>query len=79
MGKSFCFGVSITSDNVTNGSETFVVLEVCSGDKVYSIDSHSLSTSDMVTTSSTMSSGSVSINFYQLLPYSELLMFDRFD
>ncbi|XP_018487788.2 uncharacterized protein LOC108858337 [Raphanus sativus] len=59
VGKSFCFGVSITSDNVTNGSETFVVLEVCSGDKVYSIDSHSLSTSDMVTNSSTMSSGSV--------------------
>ncbi|KAF8049214.1 hypothetical protein N665_2275s0003 [Sinapis alba] len=34
VGKSFCFGVSICSDNVTNGSDTFLVLEVYSGDKV---------------------------------------------
>ncbi|KAF2541407.1 hypothetical protein F2Q68_00031119 [Brassica cretica] len=59
VGKSFCFGISITSDNVTNGSDTFVVLEVCSGDEVLTIETDSQSNSDMVTTSSTMSSGSV--------------------
>ncbi|KAH0859152.1 hypothetical protein HID58_087413 [Brassica napus] len=58
VGKSFCFGISITSDNVTNGSDTFVVLEVCSGDKVLTIETDSQSNYDMVTTSSTMSSGS---------------------
>ncbi|KAF3529185.1 hypothetical protein DY000_02040243 [Brassica cretica] len=58
VGKSFCFGISISSDNVTNGSDTFVVLEVCSGDKVLTIQTDSQSNSDMVTTSSTMSSGS---------------------
>ena len=63
VGKSFCFGISISSDNVTNGSDTFVVLEVCSGDKVLTIQTDSQSNSDMVTTSSTMSSGSVSIFF----------------
>ncbi|CAN7045145.1 unnamed protein product, partial [Brassica rapa subsp. trilocularis] len=45
---------------------TFVVLEVCSGDKVLTIETDSQSNSDMVTTSSTMSSGSVSIFFYLL-------------
>ncbi|KAG2314947.1 hypothetical protein Bca4012_065753 [Brassica carinata] len=58
LGKAFCFRISITSDNVTNGSDSFVVLEVCSGDKVLTIDTNSQSNSDMVTTSSTMSSGS---------------------
>ncbi|CAF1753621.1 unnamed protein product [Brassica napus] len=66
VGKSFCFGISITSDNVTNGSDTFVVLEVCSGDKVLTIETDSQSNYDMVTTSSTMSSGSVSIFFILL-------------
>ncbi|KAG2298598.1 hypothetical protein Bca52824_035070 [Brassica carinata] len=59
VGKSFCFGLSITSDNVTNGSDTFVVLEVCSGDNVLTCKTVSQSNSDMVTNSSTMSSGSV--------------------
>ncbi|KAH0901299.1 hypothetical protein HID58_040802, partial [Brassica napus] len=59
VGKSFCFGLYISSDNVTNGADTFVVLEVCSGDKVLSIENGSYSFSGMATTSSTMSSGSV--------------------
>ncbi|KAL0707132.1 hypothetical protein Bca4012_073558 [Brassica carinata] len=59
VGKSFCFGLSITSDNVTNGSDTFVVLEVCSGDKVLTFETDSQSNSDMLTNSSTMSSGSI--------------------
>ncbi|XP_056843024.1 uncharacterized protein LOC130495624 [Raphanus sativus] len=28
VGKSFCFGISIKSDNITNGSDTFKVSEV---------------------------------------------------
>ncbi|KAJ0238224.1 hypothetical protein HA466_0243240 [Hirschfeldia incana] len=59
VGKSFCFGISINSDNVTNGSDTFVVLEVCSGDKVFTFETASSTNSDIVTASSTMSSGSV--------------------
>ena len=46
--------------------DTFVVLEVCSGDKVLTIETDSQSNYDMVTTSSTMSSGSVSIFFILL-------------
>ncbi|KAF8091405.1 hypothetical protein N665_0446s0024 [Sinapis alba] len=57
IGKSFCFGVSVCSDNTTNGSETFMVLEVCSGDKVLSIETSFNATTDIGTSSSTMSSG----------------------
>ena len=60
VGKSFCFGVSINSENVSSGSATFLVLEVCSGDKVLSIESGSEAISEMGTTFSTMSSGGVS-------------------
>ncbi|CAN7086001.1 unnamed protein product, partial [Brassica oleracea var. botrytis] len=59
VGKSFCFGVSINSENVSSGSATFLVLEVCSEDKVVSIESGSEAISEMGTTSSTMSSGGV--------------------
>ncbi|CDY13951.1 BnaC09g38750D [Brassica napus] len=59
VGKSFCFGVSINSENVSSGSATFLVLEVCSGDKVVSIESGYEAISEMGTTSSTMSSGGV--------------------
>ncbi|KAH0939176.1 LOW QUALITY PROTEIN: hypothetical protein HID58_006637 [Brassica napus] len=59
VGKSFCFGVSINSENVSSGSATFLVLEVCSGDKVLSIESGSEAISEMGTTFSTMSSGGV--------------------
>ncbi|KAF8098609.1 hypothetical protein N665_0263s0038 [Sinapis alba] len=59
VGKSFCFGLSISSDNVTNGSDTFLVLEVCSGDKVISIETNSEAISYSRTTSETMSSAGV--------------------
>ncbi|KAG2273532.1 hypothetical protein Bca52824_056087 [Brassica carinata] len=59
VGKSFCFGVSINSENVSSGSATFLVLEVCSEDKVVSIESGYEAISEMGTTSSTMSSGGV--------------------
>ncbi|KAF3542930.1 hypothetical protein DY000_02004989 [Brassica cretica] len=58
VGKSFCFGVSIGSDNVTNGALTFVVLDVFSGDKVLSIETKSQKISETGTSSSTMSSSS---------------------
>ncbi|CAN6829989.1 unnamed protein product [Brassica oleracea] len=59
VGKSFCFGLSFGSENVTNGSGTFMVLEVCSGDKVLSIDTNSDAVTEVGTYSSTMSSGDV--------------------
>ncbi|KAF3527540.1 hypothetical protein DY000_02037050 [Brassica cretica] len=59
VGKSFCFGLSFGSENVTNGSGTFMVLEVCSGDKVLSIDTNSDAVTEVGTSSSTMSSGDV--------------------
>ncbi|CAF2051232.1 unnamed protein product [Brassica napus] len=64
VGKSFCFGVSIGSDNVTNGALTFVVLDVFSGDKVLSIETESQKISETGTSSSTMSSGSHSSDDY---------------
>ncbi|KAH0879868.1 LOW QUALITY PROTEIN: hypothetical protein HID58_067262, partial [Brassica napus] len=59
VGKSFCFGLSFGSENVTNGSGTFMVLEVCSADKALSIDTNSDAVSEIGTSSSTMSSGDV--------------------
>ncbi|CAN6897798.1 unnamed protein product [Brassica oleracea] len=64
VGKSFCFGVSIGSDNVTNGALTFVVLDVFSGEKVLSIEKESQKISETGTSSSTMSSGSHSSDDY---------------
>ncbi|XP_018479172.1 uncharacterized protein LOC108850083 [Raphanus sativus] len=59
LGKSFCFGVSINSDNVTSGSSTFLVLEVSGSDKLLSIETDSDAITDVGTSSSTMSSGAV--------------------
>ncbi|XP_013658519.1 replication protein A 70 kDa DNA-binding subunit-like [Brassica napus] len=56
VGKSFCFGISVSSDNVTNGAETFKVLEVWSGDKNLQVESQSEPNSMIGTSSSTMSS-----------------------
>ncbi|KAF3607525.1 hypothetical protein DY000_02049646 [Brassica cretica] len=57
VGKSFCFGLAITSDNVTNGSDTFKVSEVCSGDYIQRIESLSEPVSLIETISSTLSGG----------------------
>ncbi|CAN6874344.1 unnamed protein product [Brassica oleracea] len=54
VGKSFCFGLAITSDNVTNGSDTF---EVWSGDYIQRIESLSEPVSLIETISSTLSGG----------------------
>ncbi|CAF1967821.1 unnamed protein product [Brassica napus] len=56
VGKSFCFGISVSSDNVTNGAEIFKVLEVWSGDKILQVESQSEPNSMIGTSSSTMSS-----------------------
>ncbi|CAG7885370.1 unnamed protein product [Brassica rapa] len=57
VGKSFCFGLAITSDNVTNGSDTFKVSEVWSGDYIQRIESLSEPVSLIETISSTLSGG----------------------
>ncbi|CAN7111304.1 unnamed protein product [Brassica rapa subsp. narinosa] len=41
-GQSFCFGVSLKNDNVTNGSDIFMVAAIWSGDKLLKTESHSV-------------------------------------
>lgn len=59
-GKSFCFGLAITSDNV-NGSDSFKVSEVWSGEYIKRIESVSEPVSLIETISSTLSGGEVSV------------------
>ncbi|XP_056842982.1 uncharacterized protein LOC130511114 [Raphanus sativus] len=59
VGKSFCFGISVRSDNVRDGAETFKVLEVWSGDHILKVESQSEPNSMIGTSSSTMSTGDV--------------------
>ncbi|XP_013745661.1 uncharacterized protein LOC108868781 [Brassica rapa] len=56
VGKSFCFGISVSSDNVTNEAETFKVLEVWFGNEILQVESQSEPNSMIGTSSSTMSS-----------------------
>ncbi|XP_048611537.1 uncharacterized protein LOC125585869 [Brassica napus] len=56
-GKSFCFGISVNSDNARDGAGTFKVLEVWSGDHILKVESQSEPTSMTGTSSSTLSSG----------------------
>ncbi|CAF1912133.1 unnamed protein product, partial [Brassica napus] len=58
VGKSFCFGISISNDNVNNGSITFKVSEVWSGDKIQKIESQT-EPSSCFDTNSTLSGGDV--------------------
>lgn len=57
--KSFCFGVSISSDNVTNGADTFFASKVWTNDTMYHIESAAEPVSNIGTTSSTFSGGEV--------------------
>ncbi|KAG2299347.1 hypothetical protein Bca4012_010919 [Brassica carinata] len=59
FGKSFCFGIAVCSDNVTNGADTFKVLEVWSGDKLLKVEEQSEPISMIGTSSSTTTSGDV--------------------
>ncbi|KAG2312225.1 hypothetical protein Bca52824_023782 [Brassica carinata] len=59
VGKSFCFGVKVTTENISNGSDTFKVSEVWSGDYINRIESLSEPLSLNETISSTMSGGEI--------------------
>ncbi|KAL0853418.1 hypothetical protein Bca101_058570 [Brassica carinata] len=61
VGKSFCFGVKVTTENFSNGSDIFKVSEVWSGDYIQRIESLSEPLSLNETISSTMSGGEISI------------------
>ncbi|CAN6977134.1 unnamed protein product [Brassica oleracea var. botrytis] len=56
VGQSFCFGVALENDKVTNGSDIFVVSEIWSGDKLLKVESHSVVSRE----SSMISGGEVS-------------------
>ena len=59
VGKSFCFGISISSDNVTNGAGTYLVAEVRAGEEIHKIESQSAPVSLIESGSSTFSAGEV--------------------
>ncbi|CAN6857900.1 unnamed protein product [Brassica oleracea] len=61
VGKSFCFGISLSTDNVNNGNTTFKVSDVSSGDKIQRIESQTEPSSLLDTYSSTLSGGEVSL------------------
>ncbi|CAG7864002.1 unnamed protein product [Brassica rapa] len=59
VGKSFSFGISITSGNLDNGSNTFYVSEVSTGNDLPKLETQSEPVSALDTNSSTLSSGEV--------------------
>ncbi|CAN6804266.1 unnamed protein product [Brassica oleracea] len=56
VGQSFCFGVSLENDNVTNGSDIFMISQIWSGDILLKAESHSVVSRE----SSIISGGEVS-------------------
>ncbi|CAF1708495.1 unnamed protein product [Brassica napus] len=72
IGKSFCFGISIANDNVANGSDTFTVSEVWSGDHIHRIESLSEPVSLIETNSSTLSTGEVRLIDYNIESSSDV-------
>ncbi|CDY56416.1 BnaC04g54860D [Brassica napus] len=60
VGKSFCFGISISSDNVTNGADTYLVAEVRAGEEIHKIESQTAPVSLIESGSSTFSAREVS-------------------
>ncbi|KAF2546971.1 hypothetical protein F2Q70_00023400 [Brassica cretica] len=62
VGKSLCFGITLGSENVTNGSDVFLVSQVCSGDKILQIESNSDPMTHVMDGSSIMSGGEVSVS-----------------
>lgn len=68
VGRSFCFGISVCSDNVTNGADTFKVLQVWSGDKFLKAESQSDPTSMIGTSSSSISS--VDVSFFTTIKHT---------
>ncbi|WZZ19989.1 hypothetical protein YC2023_121376 [Brassica napus] len=60
VGLSFCFGVTLGSENVSGGSEIFLVSQVLSGDKLLQIETNSEPITHVTDGSSIMSGGEVS-------------------
>ncbi|KAF8109175.1 hypothetical protein N665_0101s0006 [Sinapis alba] len=56
VGKSFCFGISVSSENVRDGADTFKVLQILSGDHILNVESQFEPISMIGTSSSTVSS-----------------------
>ncbi|KAH0826823.1 hypothetical protein HID58_092541 [Brassica napus] len=61
VGKSLCFGITLGSENVANGSDVFLVSQVCSGDKILQIESNSEPITNVIDGSSIMSGREVKI------------------
>lgn len=59
VGLSFCFGVTLGSENVSGGSEIFLVSQVLSGDKLLQIETNSEPITHVTDGSSIMSGGEV--------------------
>ncbi|XP_013745820.1 uncharacterized protein LOC106448486 [Brassica napus] len=57
VGKSFCFGLTLGSENVKNGSDIFLVSQVWSGDKILQLESNSEPITHVSSGSSIMSGG----------------------
>ncbi|KAJ0248293.1 hypothetical protein HA466_0060390 [Hirschfeldia incana] len=61
VGSSFCFGLTLGSENVKNGSDIFLVSQVMSGDKIFQIESSSEPVTHVSSASSIMSGGEFSV------------------
>ncbi|KAF2552582.1 hypothetical protein F2Q68_00035337 [Brassica cretica] len=57
VGKSICFGLTLGSENVKNGSDIFLVSQVWSGDNILQIESNSEPITHVSSASSIMSGG----------------------
>ncbi|XP_013617328.1 PREDICTED: uncharacterized protein LOC106323806 [Brassica oleracea var. oleracea] len=57
VGKSICFGLTLGSENVKNGSDIFLVSQVWSGDNILQIESNSEPITHASSASSIMSGG----------------------
>lgn len=58
-GKSFCFGLSVNSDNVTNGADTYFVSEVWTNNNTYQLEAAPEPVSQIEANSSSLSGGEV--------------------
>ncbi|KAF8051621.1 hypothetical protein N665_1690s0003 [Sinapis alba] len=62
VGKSFCFGLTLGSENVNDGSEIYLVSQVWSGDRILQIESTSEPITHVSSGSSFLSAGEVSVH-----------------
>lgn len=82
VGKSICFGLSLGSENVKNGSDIFLVSQVWSGDKILQIESNSEPITHVSSASSIMSGGEVFLESYMKMCcrvlFKDLYLFNHF-